>query len=67
VDIDGNVSGDGKWNLNGSTEAIEGLFSPDGRVFGKMGHTERHREGLYKNVSGAMDMGIFRAGVNYFK
>ncbi len=67
VDIDGNVSGDGKWNLNGSTEAIEGLFSPDGRVFGKMGHTERYREGLYKNVSGAMDMGIFRAGVNYFK
>ncbi len=67
VDIDGNVSGDGKWNLNGSTEAIEGLYSPDGRVFGKMGHTERYREGLYRNVQGPMDMGIFRSGVNYFK
>ncbi len=67
VDSDGNPSGEGRWNLNGSTEAIEGLFSPDGRVFGKMGHTERYRPGLYKNVPGPMDMGIFRAGVNYFK
>lgn len=67
VDIDGNPSGEGRWNLNGSTEAIEGLFSPDGRVFGKMGHTERYQEGLYKNVQGPMDMGIFRAGVKYFK
>lgn len=67
TDIAGNPSGEGRWNLNGSTEAIEGLFSPDGRVFGKMGHTERYREGLYKNVPGPMDMGIFRAGVNYFK
>ncbi len=67
VDIAGNPSGEGQWNLNGSSEAIEGLFSPDGRVFGKMGHTERYREGLYKNVPGPMDMGIFRVGVNYFK
>lgn len=67
VDINGNPSGEGQWNLNGSTEAIEGLFSPDGRVFGKMGHTERFQDGLYRNVQGPMDMGIFRAGVNYFK
>lgn len=67
IDIEGNVSGEGKWNLNGSMEAIEGLYSPDGRVFGKMGHTERYRDGLYRNVQGPMDMGIFRSGVNYYK
>lgn len=67
VDDQGNPSGSSRWNLNGSTEAVEGLFSPDGRVFGKMGHTERWREGLYRNVPGPMDMGIFRAGTGYFK
>lgn len=67
VDLNGNATGDGVWNPNGSLEAVEGLFSPDGRVFGKMGHTERYRDGLYKNIPGQMDMGIFRAGVNYFK
>lgn len=67
VDEVGSPSGHGQWNLNGSTEAIEGLFSPDGRVFGKMGHTERWREGLYRNVPGPMDMGIFRAGVGYYR
>jgi len=47
--------------------AIEGITSPDGRVFGKMGHSERWAKGLYKNVSGNYDIGMFRAAVGYFK
>ena len=47
--------------------AIEGITSPDGRVFGKMGHTERYSNGLYKNVEGNYDMKIFESAVKYFK
>ena len=46
--------------------AVEGLLSPDGRVFGKMGHSERVGEGLYKNVPGDFDLGLFKSAVEYF-
>ncbi|MBF7096928.1 phosphoribosylformylglycinamidine synthase [Alkalibacter mobilis] len=54
-------------NPNGSVWAIEGITSPDGRIFGKMGHSERIGKGLYKNIYGEMDQKIFEAGVSYFK
>ena len=55
------------FNPNGSMWAIEGITSPDGRVFGKMGHSERTGENLYKNCVGNFDMKIFESGVKYFK
>lgn len=55
------------FNPNGSMYAIEGIISPDGRVLGKMGHSERIDSNLYKNVEGNYDMKIFESGVNYFK
>ena len=55
------------YNPNGSVMGIEGIISPDGRVLGKMGHSERYNEGLYKNVEGNYDMHIFESGVKYFK
>ena len=54
-------------NPNGSMNAVEGLLSPDGRVLGKMGHTERYESGLYKNVPGNFEMPIIEAGVKYFR
>ena len=66
-DLDGNVSMDEEWNVNGSYAAIEGITSPDGRVFGKMGHSERSGEYLYKNVTGDKYQPIFEGGVDYFK
>ncbi len=66
VDPDGNPSADIEWNPNGSVCAIEGITSPDGRVFGKMGHSERMGDNLYKNVPGDKDQKIFLSGVNYF-
>ena len=54
-------------NPNGSLLAIEGITSPDGRVFGKMGHSERSGEYLYKNVTGDKYQPIFEGGVDYFK
>ena len=67
VDLEGNATADIQFNPNNSAYAIEGITSPDGRVFGKMGHCERIGNGLYKNVPGNSDMGIFRAAVDYFK
>ena len=67
VDLTGNVSADIRYNPNNSAYAIEGITSPDGRVFGKMGHTERWNEGLYQNVPGDYDMKLFASAVNYFK
>lgn len=67
VDLNGNPTYDGAFNFNGSIESIEGITSPDGRVFGKMGHAERIGENLYKNVIGEKDMKIFESGVKYFK
>ena len=67
VDLDGIPTSDVHFNPNNSMYAIEGICSPDGRVFGKMGHSERIGEGLYKNVPGSYDIGMFRAAVKYFK
>ncbi|WP_085832080.1 phosphoribosylformylglycinamidine synthase [Clostridium merdae] len=60
-------SGETQWNPNGSIWAVEGITSPDGRILGKMGHSERKGEFLYKNVPGAKDQRIFESGVAYFK
>ena len=67
VDFNGNATGNIQFNPNGSYYAIEGITSPDGRVFGKMGHSERVGKNLYKNVAGNYDMGMFRSAVKYFK
>ena len=67
VDLEGIVSGDVAFNPNGSVMGIEGITSPDGRVFGKMGHSERVGSGLYKNVPGRYDIGLFESLVDYFK
>ena len=67
VDFDGNATMDGNYNLNGSVYAIEGITSADGRILGKMGHSERIGKGLYQNIPGENDQKIFESGVNYFK
>ncbi len=67
VDLNGEASADVRFNPNGSIYAIEGITSPDGRVFGKMGHSERKGKGLYKNVPGEYDMKLFESAVKYFK
>lgn len=66
VDEDGLPSSKVQFNPNGSVYGIEGITSPDGRVFGKMGHSERIGSGLYQNVPGSFDMGMFQAAVKYF-
>ena len=67
VDLDGKATLDVDFNPNGSLCAIEGITSPDGRVIGKMGHSERIANGLYKNVPGEYDIRMFEAAVKYFK
>ncbi len=67
VDFTGQPSMDITFNPNYSTLAIEGITSPDGRVFGKMGHSERIGQYVYKNVEGNKDQKIFQSGVEYFK
>ncbi len=67
VDFNGEPTTDVQFNPNGSYLAVEGICSPDGRVLGKMGHSERVGKGLYKNVDGNYDMGLFASLVEYFK
>ncbi|MDY5408452.1 phosphoribosylformylglycinamidine synthase [Veillonella caviae] len=67
VDFDGIASMDGRFNPNQSVAAIEGIYSPDGRVFGKMAHSERCGQGISKNIPGNLEMPIFTSGVKYFK
>ena len=67
ADLSGNATMVSPFNPNGSMWAIEGITSPDGRVLGKMGHSERIGDNLYKNVEGNFDMKIFESGVRYFK
>lgn len=67
VDLDGNPTYNIDFNPNGSIHAVEGITSPDGRIFGKMGHSERYSDGTFKNVPGEMDQKIFDSGVGYFK
>ena len=66
-DQDGNVSMDEEYNVNGSYQAIEGITSPDGRVLGKMAHSERRDNGVAINIYGKQDIQIFESGVAYFK
>ena len=65
VDLFGNPTDDVRFNPNDSILAVEGITSPDGRVFGKMGHSERIGAGLYKNVPGAYDMKMFESAVRF--
>ncbi len=67
VDLENAATADVHFNPNGSIFAIEGITSPDGRVLGKMGHSERWQQGLYKNVPGQYDMQLFKSAVEYFK
>lgn len=67
VDESGMPTMDIQYNPNGSAHAIEGIMSPDGRIIGKMGHSERIGSGLYKNVPGIYDIGLFRGAAKYFK
>jgi phosphoribosylformylglycinamidine synthase len=67
VNPDGNVSDDMQGNPNGSHGAIEGITSPDGRVLGKMGHSERKGDNVAKNIAGVKDQRIFESGVAYFQ
>lgn len=67
VDLSGLPTDDIRFNPNNSVYAIEGITSPDGRVFGKMGHSERIGSGLYKNVNGIYDMKMFESAVRFFR
>lgn len=67
VDLSGQATMELPWNPNGSTLAIEGLFSSNGRIFGKMCHSERIRPGIYKNADGRFEQRIFQAGINYYR
>ncbi len=67
VNLDGEPTYDMPYNPNGSYYAIEGITSPDGRVLGKMGHSERFKENVFKNIPGNKDQKIFESGVKYFK
>lgn len=67
VDLGGNPTMDEEYNMNGSYMAIEGITSPDGRVLGKMGHSERRSKGSAMNIPGNDDQQLFEAGVQYFK
>ena len=67
VDLDGNVTMESPFNPNGSMMAIEGIVSLDGRILGKMGHSERQGKNRFKNIYGEMDQLLFEAGVKYFK
>ncbi|ORC32955.1 phosphoribosylformylglycinamidine synthase [Marispirochaeta aestuarii] len=66
ADQSGRPTMEGPANPNGSMGAVEALVSPDGRILGKMGHSERWRPGLYRNIPGNKDQGLFKAGVEYF-
>ena len=67
VDLEGNPTEDYRFNPHGSIDAIEGITSPDGRIFGKMGHSERYTNGLYLNVDGDKDQKMFAGAVSYFR
>ncbi len=67
VDLNGNPTMDTSFNPNGSVFAVEGITSPDGRVLGKMGHSERVGNNLYKNIIGEYEMGLFNSAVKYYK
>ena len=65
--MEGRPTMDLSFNPNGSALAIEGISSPDGRILGKMGHSERSGESLYKNIPGVKYQALFEGGVGYFR
>ena len=67
VDLNGNPTMDEEWNVNGSYMSIEGITSPDGRVFGKMAHVERIGDAVAMNIYGEQNLNVFKSGVEYFK
>ncbi|MBQ5916348.1 MAG: phosphoribosylformylglycinamidine synthase [Lachnospiraceae bacterium] len=67
VDANGNATMDEYWNPNGSYMAIEGITSPDGRIYGKMAHSERRGDAVAKNIYGEQDLKLFESGVKYFR
>ena len=67
VDLQGNATYDISYNPNGSIDAIEGITSPDGRILGKMGHSERSYREIVKNIPGRKDQKIFESGINYYR
>ncbi|MBD5158430.1 MAG: phosphoribosylformylglycinamidine synthase [Butyrivibrio sp.] len=67
VDLDGTPTMDEEWNPNGSYMAIEGITSPDGRIFGKMAHIERRGDAVAMNIYGEQDLKVFESGVRYFE
>ena len=67
VDLTGKPTMDLRYNPNGSVWAIEAITSADGRILGKMGHTERSGEGLYQNIAGNRYQKLFEGGIGYFK
>lgn len=66
VDFDGQPSMDSRYNPNGSSHSIEGITSKNGQIIGKMGHSERYEDGLFQNIPGKKDQGLFAAAVSYF-
>jgi len=66
-DLEGNVTMDDEWNINGSYRSVEGILSPDGRCLGKMAHSERRGDGVAINIFGEQDLKIFESGVEYFR
>ena len=67
ADAAGNATMTSPANPNGSTDAIEGIISPDGRILGKMAHSERYHDGLMKNIHGNKEQNLFRNAINYFR
>ena len=67
VDDNNNVTMESPFNPNGSMYGIEGILSADGRIIGKMGHSERQGANRFKNIYGEMDQLLFESGVNFFK
>lgn len=67
VDLEGNLASAMPYNPNGSTFAVEGIVSPCGKIYGRMGHPERFEEGLFKNIPGVVYMNIFKNAVDYFR
>ncbi len=67
VDLDGNITMEEPFNPNGSMYAIEGMISENGQILGKMGHSERYEENLFKNIYGNKQQKIFENAVNYFQ
>lgn len=67
VDFELNATNEFRFNPNGSSLAIEGIISPNGKILGKMGHSERYSKGIFKNIDGNLDQNIFLNGIKYFK